>query len=255
MAKKALKVIPLGGLGEIGKNMLVLEYDDDIIVIDAGVMFPSMELPGIDLIIPDISYLLENSDKVRGVVITHGHEDHTGALPYLVRHLDVSIFAPRLAKGLISVKLKEHGLLKGTDLQEMAPGDRLSLGAFQVEPFRVCHSIPDAMGLAIDTPIGTLVHTGDFKFDHTPVDGRPSDLGRLAELGSKGVLLLLSDSTYVELPGYTPSEQVVSNSLDRIMAKAEGRVIVTTFASLISRVQQVVDAAVAHDRKVCVEGR
>ncbi|MFQ5872656.1 MAG: ribonuclease J [Dehalococcoidia bacterium] len=255
MSKAPLKVIPLGGLGEIGKNMLVLEYANDIIVIDAGVMFPAAELPGIDLIIPDISYLMENRSKVRGIVITHGHEDHTGALPYVVRQLKAPIFAPTLAEGLISVKLKEHGCLKGTKLHAVAPGDRLKLGAFQVEMFRVCHSIPDAMGLAIGTPIGTVVHSGDFKFDHTPVDGRPSDLSRLAQLGAEGVLLLLSDSTYAELPGYTPSERVVSGTMDRIMAKAEGRVIVSTFASLISRVQQVVDAAVMHNRKICVEGR
>ena len=255
MKKQALKVIPLGGLGEIGKNMMVLEYDDDIIVVDAGVMFPAAEQPGIDLIIPDASYLMENREKVRGIVITHGHEDHTGALPYIVTELDAPIYAPRLAEGLISVKLKEHGCLKGTDLQEAGPGERLDLGAFQVSMFRVCHSIPDAMGLAIDTPVGTVVHTGDFKFDHTPVDGRASDFAKLASLGDEGVLLLMSDSTYAELPGYTPSEKKIDDALDRIMAKAEGRVIVSTFASLVSRVQQVVDAAVAHNRKVCVEGR
>lgn len=248
-------MIPLGGLGEIGRNMMVLEYGDDIIVVDAGVMFPAAEQPGIDLIIPDISYLKENSWKVRGIVITHGHEDHTGALPYIVTELDAPIYAPRLAEGLISVKLKEHGCLKGTELREAGPGERLDLGAFQVEMFRVCHSIPDAMGLAIDTPLGTVIHTGDFKFDHTPVDGRASDFAKLASLGDEGVLLLLSDSTYVELPGYTPSEKEIDDTLDRIMAKAEGRVIVSTFASLVSRVQQVVDAAVAHNRKVCVEGR
>ena len=255
MARQALKVIPLGGLGEIGKNMMVLEYDDDIIVVDAGVMFPVADQPGIDLIVPDASYLRENRERVRGIVITHGHEDHTGALPYIVTDLDAPIYAPRLAEGLISVKLKEHGCLKGTDLREAGPGDRLDLGAFQVEMFRVCHSIPDAMGLAIDTPLGTVVHTGDFKFDHTPVDGRASDFGKLASLGDAGVFLLLSDSTYAELPGYTPSEKEIDDTLDRVMAKAEGRVIVSTFASLVSRVQQVVDAAVANNRKVSVEGR
>ena len=255
MAKTHLKAIPLGGLGEIGKNMLLLQYADDIIVIDAGVMFPTEDLPGIDLIIPDISYLLENASKVRGIIITHGHEDHTGALPYVLRQLKVPIYAPRLAEGLISVKLGEHKALRGTKLQVVAPGETLTLGAFQVEMFRVCHSIPDAMGLAVRTPIGTVVHTGDFKLDHTPVDGQPSDLGKLAELGAQGVLLLLSDSTYVELPGYTPSERVVASTLDNIMGRAEGRVIVATFASLVSRVQQVVDAAIKHNRKICVEGR
>ncbi|MEE9198449.1 MAG: ribonuclease J, partial [Dehalococcoidia bacterium] len=255
MPKSPLKVIPLGGLGEIGKNMLVLEYADDIIVIDAGVMFPGEESPGIDLIIPDTSYLLENRSKVRGIVITHGHEDHTGALPFVVRQLDVPIYAPRLAEGLISVKLREHKVLKGTKLQVVAPGDRLNLGAFEVEMFRVCHSIPDSMGLVIRTPIGTVVHTGDFKLDHTPVDGRPSDFSKLAKMGSQGVLLLLSDSTYAELPGYTPSEKVVSATLDTIMGGAQGRVIIATFASLVSRVQQVIDAAVKHNRKVSVVGR
>ena len=235
--------------------MLLLEYADDIIVIDAGVMFPGEELPGIDLIIPDITYLLKNRAKVRGIIITHGHEDHTGALPYVVRQLNVPIYAPRLAEGLISVKLREHKALKGTKLEVVAPGDRLTLGSFAVEMFRVCHSIPDSMGLIVRTPIGTVVHTGDFKVDHTPIDGRPSDFSKLAKLGSQGVLLLLSDSTYAELPGYTPSERVVSNTLDRLMGRAEGRVIVSTFASLVARVQQVVDAAVTHNRKVCVEGR
>ena len=255
MARSALKVIPLGGVGEIGKNMLALEYADDIIVIDAGVMFPGEDLPGIDLIIPDISYLVQNSAKVRGIIITHGHEDHTGALPYVVKKLDAPIYTPRLAEGLIAVKLKEHGCLKGTKLDVMKPGDRVSLGVFEVEMFRVCHSIPDAMGLVIDTPVGTVVHTGDFKFDHTPVDGYTFDFTRLVELGAEGVLLLLSDSTYAEIPGYTPSEQVVGETLDSVMGRAEGRVIVSTFASLVSRVQQVVDAAVRHNRKVCVEGR
>ena len=255
MGKTPLKVIPLGGLGEIGKNMMLLEYGDDIMVVDAGVMFPGEQLPGVDFVIPDISYLLENRKKVRGIVITHGHEDHTGALPYVLRQLNVPVYAPRLAAGLISLKLKEHRGLKNTKIRVVEPDERIRLGAFNVKMFRVCHSIPDAMGLAISTPIGTVVHSGDFKFDHTPVDGRPSDFATLAELGSKGVLLLLSDSTYAELPGYTPSEKVIDDTLDRIIGKAKGRVIVATFASLIARVQQVVDVAVKHDRKVCVEGR
>jgi len=255
MAKHALKIIPLGGLGEIGKNMMALEYADDIIVIDAGVMFPEEAMLGIDLIIPDITYLLENRSKIRGIVITHGHEDHIGALPYVLKQLDVPIYATPLAHGLISMKLKEHKMKRGAKLNIVEPGGRVSLGAFNVELFRVCHSIPDAVGLAIGTPLGTIVHTGDFKVDHTPVDGKPSDFTRLAKLGSEGVLLLLSDSTYVELQGYTPSEQVVGDTLERIMAKAPARVIVCTFASLISRVQQVINAAAKHDRRVCMVGR
>ena len=255
MSKSPLKVIPLGGLGEIGKNMLALEYDDDIVVIDAGVMFPGEDLPGINLVIPDISYLTENASRVRGIAITHGHEDHTGALPFVLDRLDAPVYAPRLAEGLIAAKLKGYGKLKSARLEVSTPGVPYALGAFTVESFRVCHSIPDSTGLVLRYPGGTVVHTGDFKFDHTPVDGRPADLSRLAQLGDEGVQLLLSDSTYAELPGYTPSEQTVGGTLRQIMSEAEGRVIVATFASLVSRVQQVIDAAVANGRKVCVEGR
>lgn len=255
MARSKIRVVPLGGLGEIGKNMTVIEYKDDIIVIDAGVMFPQEEMLGIDLVIPDISYLLERREKVRGIVITHGHEDHTGALPYILPHLNVPIYCPRLAHGLISVKLKEHKLLRETKLNIVQPGDRVTLGQLTVEFIRVTHSIPDAVALAIRTPIGTVVHSGDFKIDHTPVDGKRADLARLAQLGTEGVLLLFSDSTYVERPGHTPSEQVVGEALDRIMSNAPGRVIVTTFASLISRVQQVIDSSSKNNRKVFVVGR
>ena len=255
MAKPALKIIPLGGLGEIGKNMMALEYDQDIIVIDCGVLFPEEDMPGVDLVIPDISYLLENRSKVKAILITHGHEDHTGALPYVLPHLNVPVYAPRLAHGLISVKLKEHRLLRETKLEQVEPGKPVNLGKFRVEFFRVCHSIPDAMGLAIETPVGTVIHSGDFKIDHTPVDGQATDLARLAAYGSKGVLLLCSDSTYAELPGYTPSEQVVGEALDRAIGDAPGRVLVATFASLISRVQQVIDAAVKHHKKVSIVGR
>ena len=251
----ALRVVPLGGLGEIGKNMLALEYQDDIIVIDSGVMFPEEDMLGVDLVLPDISYLLERREKVRAIVITHGHEDHTGALPYVLPRLNVPVYAPRLAHGLIEVKLREHRLLSRAKLHQMEVGQRLELGAFEVEPFPVCHSIPDAMGLAIRTPLGLVVHTGDFKIDHTPVDGNPTDFGALAQLATEGVLLLLSDSTYVELPGFTPSEMVVSEALDRIIGEAQGRVMVATFASLISRVQQVLEAAHRHGRKVAPVGR
>ena len=255
MSNLPLKVIPLGGLGEIGKNMLALEYDGDIVVIDAGISFPGEDLPGINLVIPDISYLVENASKVRGIVITHGHEDHTGALPFVLDQLDVPVYAPRLAEGLISAKLKGYGKLKNAQLEIATPGVPFDVGVFTVESFRVCHSIPDSTGLIVRYPGGAVIHTGDFKFDHTPVDGRPADLSRLAQLGDEGVQLLLSDSTYAELPGYTPSEQTVGETLRQIMGEAEGRVIVATFASLVSRVQQVIDAAVANGRKVCVEGR
>jgi len=255
MAKDKLRLIPLGGLGEIGKNMMVLELPNDMILIDAGLMFPEEEMLGVDLVIPDISYVRERKKKLRAIIITHGHEDHTGALPYVLRDLRAPIYCTRLTRGLISVKLKEHKLLKEADLRTVAPGDKIHLGAFQVEFVRVTHSIPDSCGLAISTPVGTIIHSGDFKLDHTPVMGEPTDLPRWAELGNQGVLLLLSDSTYAESPGYTPSEQVVGESLDRIMATAPGRVIVATFASLISRVQQVIDAAHRHGRRVFVTGR
>jgi ribonuclease J len=253
--KSKLKIIPLGGLSEIGKNMMALEYENDIMVIDAGLMFPGEEMLGIDLVIPDISYLLENKEKVRGIVITHGHEDHIGALPYLLPQLNVPVYSTRLPHGLISVKLKERKALDGAKLKVVPYGGKVSLGRFNVEFFPVCHSIPDAAGLIIHTPVGTIVHSGDFKLDYTPVDGKPTDLSRLAQLGAQGVLLLLSDSTYSELPGYTPSERIVGETLDRVMAEAPGRVIVTTFSSLVSRIQQVIDAAAHHQRRVFVVGR
>jgi len=256
MTKPRLKAIPLGGLGEIGKNMMVLEYEDDIILIDAGLMFPEEDMLGIDLVIPDFSYVVERRENVRGIVITHGHEDHIGALPYLLPQLDnVPVYATKLTQGLISVKLKERRTRDGVNLKVLPPGQEITLGKFRVELFPVCHSIPDAAGLIIHTPEGIIVHSGDFKIDYTPVSGKGTDLSRLAQLGAEGVLLLLSDSTYAELPGYTPSEQVVGESLDHIMADATGRVIVTTFSSLISRVQQVIDAAAKHQRRVFVVGR
>jgi len=255
MSKRKLKIIPLGGLSEIGKNMMVLEYEDDIIIIDAGLMFPGEDMLGIDLVIPDISYLLERREKIRGIIITHGHEDHIGALPYLLPQLNVPVYSTKLTQGLISVKLKERKALTGASLKVIPPGGDVTLGKFKVEFFPVCHSIPDSVGLIIYTPIGTIVHSGDFKLDYTPVDGKPTDLSRLAQLGAQGVLLLLSDSTYAELPGYTPSERVVGETLDHIMADAPGRVIVTTFASLVSRVQQVIDTAAKHQRRVSIIGR
>ncbi len=255
MPRPPLRVIPLGGLGEIGKNMLALEYENDIVVIDCGVLFPDENMPGVDLVIPDIAYLLERRHKIKGIIITHGHEDHIGALPYILPQLPVPVYAPPLAQGLISVKLKESQLLNGTRLETVGPGKRFKLGKFQAEFFRVCHSIPDAMGIVLETPIGTVIHTGDFKIDHTPVDGKTTDIATLTRYGSQGVLLLLSDSTYAELPGYTPSEQVVGEALDRVIGEASGRVLVATFASLISRIQQVINAAVKYRRKVAVTGR
>ena len=255
MPKHKLKVIPLGGLGEIGKNMMALEYDNDIVVIDAGLMFPSEEMPGVDLLIPDISYLLARQKKLRGIVITHGHEDHIGALPYVLSRLSTPVYATRFTRELIRVELKQRGVKTDAKLNLVSPGSRITLGNFTVEFFSVCHSIPDCVGLIIHTPLGIVVHSGDFKVDYTPVICEATNFNQLASLGAKGVLLLLSDSTYAELPGYTPSERVVKDTLDRIVSEAKGRVIVTTFASLISRVQQAFDVAVKHGRRVFIIGR
>jgi len=253
MAKSKIKIIPIGGQNEVGKNMIALEYDDDIIVIDCGLMFPEEEMLGIDLVVPDISYLRENREKVRGIVITHGHEDHIGALPYVLPQLNVPVYCTRLTQGLISVKLKERKITNA-DIKVIPPGGSFDLGSFRVEFFPVCHSIPDSVGLIIHTPIGVLVHTSDFKLDHTPVSGQPTDLARLAQIGASGVLLLMSDSTYAELPGYTPSERVIGEAFERIMAESPGRVIVATFSSLVSRIQQVIDAAAMYDRRVFIVG-
>jgi ribonuclease J len=256
-----LRVVPLGGLGEIGKNMMVLELADDLIVVDAGLMFPDEEMLGVDLVIPDVTYIEERIRKLRGILITHGHEDHTGALPYVLPRMRLPngklppVYCTPLTHGLITVKLKEHHLLKEADLRVVHPGERVRLGKFNAEFVHVTHSIPDSSAISIETPLGTVFHTGDFKFDHTPVMGEPPDLQRIAEIGKAGVTLLLSDSTYADTGGYTPSEQVVSPTLDSVMANAPGRVIVATFASLISRVQQIIDAATKNDRRVFVTGR
>ncbi len=255
MTKPRLKLIPLGGLSEIGKNMMVMEDEDDLIIIDAGLMFPEEEMLGIDLVLPDMSYILERREKIRGIVITHGHEDHIGALPYLLSEVNVPVCSTRLTQGLIKVKLREGKVREGAKLRIVPSDGQVTLGKFRIEFFPVCHSIPDAVGLIIHTPLGTIVHSGDFKLDYTPVSGKLTDLARLAQIGSRGVLALLSDSTYVELPGYTPSEKVVGENLDRIIAEAPGRVIVTTFASLISRIQQVIDAAAKYQRRVFIVGR
>jgi ribonuclease J len=255
MTNTVLRVIPLGGLGEIGKNMMLFEWADDVIAVDCGLMFPAEDMLGVDLVIPDISYIIEERKNLRAIFITHGHEDHTGALPYILRQVNVPVYCTPLAHGLISVKLKEARLLQSADLREIHPGERVDEGPFTVEPFQVAHSIPDSVGFAIGTPVGTCVHTGDFKLDHTPVMGQSTDLARLAQLGDEGVVLLCGDSTYAEIPGYTPSEQIVGDSIFQLMAKAEGRVIVTTFASLIARVQQVFEAAEATGRRVFITGR
>ena len=255
MPTHRLRVIPLGGLGEIGRNMMALEYGNDIVVIDAGLMFPSEEMPGVDFLIPDISYLLARQHSVRGIVITHGHEDHIGALPYVLSRITPPVYATKFARELILVELKQRGVKTSAKLNVISPGSRITLGRFTIEFFSVCHSIPDSVGLVIHTPVGTVVHSGDFKIDYTPAVSEATNLNQLASLGAKGVLLLLSDSTYAELPGYTPSEKVVSDTLDRIVSEAEGRVIITTFASLISRVQQVLDVAAKHGRRVFIIGR
>jgi ribonuclease J len=255
-SKSKFRVIPLGGLSEIGKNMMVMEYENDIIIIDSGLMFPTEDMLGIDMVIPDISYLLERKDKIRGIIVTHGHEDHTGAIPYVLKQVgNVPIYSTKLTQGLVSVKLKEGKMLAGAKLKTVSTGMPVTLGKFKFEFFHVCHSIPDSVGIIIYTPVGIVVHSGDFKLDYTPVDAQPTDLSKLSQLGAQGVLLLLSDSTYAELPGYTPSERVVGETLDRIMSNASGRVIVTTFASLISRVQLVIDAAVKYQRKCFIVGR
>ena len=250
-----LRIIPLGGVGEIGKNMYVFEYGDEIVVIDCGLMFPDEEMFGIDLVVPDIAYLKERKANVKAFLITHAHEDHVGGLPYILPEFPgVPIYASTLARGLLGNKIKEHKL-HNNPLLAMEPGDEIQVGSFTVIPFRVSHSIPDAMGIALRTPVGTVVHTGDFKFDHTPVDGKLSDFHVLARLGEEGVVCLLSDSTRAENPGYTPSERTVGEAFREIMEPLDGRVIVATFASNIARIQQVLDAAKSFNRQVAVIGR
>ena len=256
MTTEKIRLIPLGGLGEVGKNMMVVEYGDDIIIIDVGVMFPDDEMFGVDLVIPDTGYLADKKQRIRGILITHGHEDHVGGLPYILPMLDFPpVYATRLTQGLIQVKLKEHRLLDKASVNVIAPGDQVELGECRAEFFRVNHSIPDAVGIVLRTPIGNVVHTGDYKFDYTPVDGKPADFGMLGQLGNEGVLVMMGDSTRVESPGYTPSERVINDSLDKIFANAPGRIIVATFASLISRVQQVVETAARYERFVALAGR
>jgi ribonuclease J len=254
LAKARLQIIPLGGLGEIGKNMTVFRYGDEIIVIDAGMAFPEEDMLGIDIVIPDFSYLIENKDKIKAILITHGHEDHIGSLSYLLREVSAPVYATRLTCGLIEGKLKEAHITNA-DIHVVKSGDEFKAGSFKFGFFHVCHSIPDSCGIYLRTPIGTIVHTGDFKFDHSPVDGELTDMYKLAELGHRGVLVLCADSTNAQRPGYTPSEAVVRKSLLEAYADARGRIILATFASNVSRIQMAVDAAVAFKRKVCVFGR
>ena len=256
ISKKPVKIIPLGGLGEIGKNITLYEYDGDMFLVDCGMSFPDEDMPGIDIVIPDFTYILENKDKIKGLVVTHGHEDHIGAIPYLLRNFNLPIYATRLTIGLIEGKLREHKLLESANLNVVKAGDVVKLGKFTVEFIHVNHSIPDAAAFAIKCAGGTIVHTGDFKIDTTPIDDRVIDFARFAELGKEGVLALLADSTNAERPGYTASERLVGGSFSNLFAKAEGkRIIVATFSSNIHRIQQIIDEAARCNRKVAVSGR
>ena len=253
--KENLKIIPLGGLLEIGKNITVFEYQNDIILVDCGLAFPEDDMLGIDLVIPDLSYLEKNKEKIRGLVITHGHEDHIGAVPYLLKQFNIPIYGTKLTIGLIEHKLEEHRLLRSSKLKVVNPGQTISLGSMKVEFIRITHSIPDACSLAIHTPVGTVVHTGDFKIDYTPIDGETIDFGRLAALGNKGVLALMSDSTNAERKGYTMSESTVGEVLDKLFINCTKRIVVATFSSNVHRVQQIVNSAVKYNRKIAVCGR
>jgi ribonuclease J len=254
MASKTLRLIPLGGLGEIGKNMMALEYGENIMIIDAGIMFPENDMLGIDYIIPDFHYLLDKKDMVRGIVITHGHEDHTGAITHVLEEIQAPLYATRLTRGLLEVKLSRSRMLKDADLNTVAAGEKVQIGPFGVEFFHVSHSIPDAVGLGITTPAGLIVHSGDYKFDHTPVDGWPTDFGKLSEFGARGVLALLGDSTNAHEPGWTPSEAALDPAFDNVFRQAKGRILIGAFASLISRMQQVANAAVRHGRNLAFVG-
>ena len=253
--KSKLKVIPLGGLGEVGKNITVFEYGSDIVVVDCGIAFPEDEMLGIDLVMPDITYLKKNKEKIKGIVVTHGHEDHIGALPYVLKEINVPVYGSRLALGLLENKLEEHRMLSDTTLQTVEQGQVIQLGVFKIEFINSCHSIADALALAIHTPAGIVVHTSDFKVDYTPIRGSRIDLARFAELGKKGVLMLMSDSTNAEREGYTMSEKTVGEAFEKIFTDVNSRIIVATFASNIHRVQQVINAAVRLGRKVALSGR
>lgn len=253
--KRKLKVIPLGGLGEIGKNITVFEYEDDIIVVDCGIAFPEDEMLGVDLVLPDITYLLKNQHKVKGIIVTHGHEDHIGAIPYFLKELNVPIYGTKLSLGLLESKLVEHGIFANSKLEIVCQGQTIDLGSLKVEFIRSTHSIADAVALAIHTPVGVVVHTSDFKIDYAPIVGGPIDLSRFAQLGEKGVLLLMCDSTNVERPGYTMSERTVGEAFEEIFVESKSRILIATFASNIHRIQQVLNAAVKFNRKVAICGR
>ncbi|WP_346939057.1 ribonuclease J [uncultured Clostridium sp.] len=253
--KEKIKIIPLGGLNEIGKNLTAIEYKNDIVVIDCGLKFPDDEMLGIDVVIPDVTYLVKNADRVTGIFLTHAHEDHIGALPYVLKQINVPVYGTKLTLGIVESKLKEHALLGVVDLREVKPKDILKLTSVSVEFIKTNHSIADSVAIAIHTPLGVVLHTGDFKIDFTPIDGKVTDLTRFAELGKKGVTVLLADSTNVERPGYTMSESIVGESFEKIFHGVKGRVIVATFASNIHRVQQIITAAKKYNRKVALSGR
>ena len=254
MNNKKLRIVPLGGLGEVGKNMMVYEYGEEILIVDTGLMFPENDMLGIDYIIPDFQYLMDKTDWVKGIVITHGHEDHTGAINHVLDHINAPIYSTPLTRGLLEVKLSRGGLLSKAQLKTVHAGDTVRIGSFQVELFHVCHSIPDGVGLGITTPEGLIVHTGDYKFDHTPIDNWPTDYAKLAELAGRGVLALLADSTNSIRPGWTPSERVIDPAFDEVFRNAPGRIIIASFASLISRMQQVGNAAIRHGRRMAFAG-
>lgn len=255
MIKESLKIIPLGGLGEISKNITAIEYKDEIIVIDCGISFPDEDMYGIDLVIPDIKYLLDNKNKVKGLFLTHGHEDHIGAIPYILKQINIPVYGTKLTIGLVKNKLKEHNMLSKSNLNSIRPGELIKLDELAIEFIRVTHSIAESCALAIHTPIGTVLHTGDFKIDYTPIDGKVMDLNRIAQLGQEGVLLLMADSTNVERAGHSLSEKIIGETLNRIISNAKGRVIVATFASNIHRMQQIADASMIYDRKIVFSGR
>ena len=254
MKQNKLRIIPLGGLGEVGRNMMAYEYHDQILVVDTGMMFPENDMLGIDYIIPDITYLKQNRNKVVGIVITHGHEDHIGAIHHVLEEIQAPIFATPLTIGLLEAKLARYGMAGKADLRTVQAGDSVQIGPFKVEFFHVCHSIPDGVGLGIETPAGLIVHSGDYKFDHTPVDNKPSDYAKLAEFSQRGVLALLADSTNADRPGWTPSERVIDGAFNQVLSQAKGRIIIASFASLISRMQQVANAAQRFNRKVAFVG-
>lgn len=254
MKNSSLKIIPLGGLGEIGRNMMLYEYENSAIIVDCGTMFPDNDMLGIDYIIPDFQYLRSRKDKIRGIIFTHGHEDHIGAIHHLLEEIQVPIYGTPLTLGLVKVKLSRRGMLDSATLKTIHAGESIKLGPFKIDFFHVCHSIPDSVGLGIETPEGLIVQSGDFKFDHTPVDNWPTDYAKLVEFSHRGVLALIADSTNATRPGWTPSEMVVSEALDNVFKKTKGRIIIASFASLISRVQQVVNAATDHDRKIAFVG-